>query len=232
MVRRRRWVICWGISGDVPLRRRPRCGWRRRKARPLFPPVKNQRVRHGMAMRSVLSCSGRLELRRGRYQSEGGGTEVPVSDGADWIANLVESSWPARTTVILDFFHASQHVHQTRRIVFGNENADGNTWADQLLGRMSQGSWDDASELMVQTRSRLRSKARRTSLDDLMRYLIERREKVDYASFRAAGYDVGSGPTESMCKSLSRRMKGIGMRWTGKNAEAMVALESLHQSNL
>jgi hypothetical protein len=65
-----------------------------------------------------------------------------------------------------------------------------------------------------------------------MRYLLERREKVAYAGFRAAGCDVGSGPTESMCKSLSRRMKGIAMRWTGNNAQAMVALESLQQSNL
>jgi hypothetical protein len=69
-------------------------------------------------------------------------------------------------------------------------------------------------------------------MDDLMRYLVERKQKVDYARFRAAGYDIGSGPTESMCKSLSRRLKGIGMRWTGKNAESMIALESLHQSNL
>ena len=155
-----------------------------------------------------------------------------VTDGAEWIANLVQANLPAETTVILDYFHASQHVHQTRRTVFGEENADGNQWADQLLGEISGGGWDRAWELLVQTRSRSRSKLRRKSLDDLMRYLIERREKVDYASFRAAGYDVGSGPTESMCKSLSRRMKGIGMRWTGRNAESMVALESLHQSGL
>lgn len=35
-----------------------------------------------------------------------------------------------------------------------------------------------------------------------------------------------------MCKSLSRRMKGIGMRWTAANAESMVALEALHPSEL
>ncbi len=155
-----------------------------------------------------------------------------VTDGAEWIANLIEADLPAGTTVILDYFHASQHVHQTRRAVFGEEDAKGNQWADRLLGALSNGPWESGWELLVQTRCGVRSKSKRKSLDDLMGYLIERREKVDYASFRAAGYDVGSGPTESMCKSLSRRMKGIGMRWTGKNAEAMVALESLHQSNL
>lgn len=157
---------------------------------------------------------------------------LAVTDGAEWIANRVESDLPEKTTAILDYYHASQHVHQTRRTVFGEENVQGSEWADQLLGALCDQGWDSAWELLVQTRGRLRSKTRRQSLDDLMRYLIERREKVDYAGFRAAGYDVGSGPTESMCKSLSRRMKGIGMRWTGRNAESMVALESLHQSNL
>jgi len=155
-----------------------------------------------------------------------------VTDGAEWIANLVRSNLPARTTAILDYFHASQHVHQTRRTVFGDENAEGNAWADRLLEDLCGGGWERVWERLVQTRSKLRSNVKRKSLDDLMGYLIERREKVDYASFRAAGYDIGSGPTESMCKSLSRRMKGIGMRWTGKNAESMVALESLHQSGL
>ena len=177
------------------------------------------------AGRLIREMSGEVKLRAAQEV-------LAVTDGAEWIANLVKANLPAKTTVILDYFHASQHVHQTRRIVFGEDSADGDAWADRLLGAMSKGSWEAAWELMVQTRSRLRSKTRRKSLDDLMRYLLERRAKVDYASFRAAGYDVGSGPTESMCKSLSRRMKGIGMRWTGKNAESMVALESLHQSNL
>jgi hypothetical protein len=178
-----------------------------------------------LAGRLVRDMSADVKLRQAQEV-------VALTDGAEWIANLVESNLPAETTVILDYFHASQHVHQARRTVFGEKNAWGNEWADRLLGDISSGGWDRAWELLVQTRSQLRSKVRRKSLDDLMRYLVERREKVDYASFRAAGYDVGSGPTESMCKSLSRRMKGIGMRWTGKNAESMVALESLHQSGL
>jgi hypothetical protein len=157
---------------------------------------------------------------------------VALTDGAEWIAHLVDQNLPTQTTAILDYYHASQHVHQTRRCLFGEENADGHTWADHVLEGLSQGSWESWWDRLTSTRSRLRSKLKRKALDELMRYLIERKQKVDYASFRAAGYDVGSGPTESMCKSLSRRMKGIGMRWKGKNAEALVALEALHQSNL
>lgn len=157
---------------------------------------------------------------------------VAVTDGAEWIAKLIDANLPVRTTVILDYFHASQHVHQARRTLFGEESADGVQWSENVLGTLAKGKWPDLWELLLQTRSRPASKTKRKGADDLMSYLLERKQKVDYASFRVAGYDIGSGPTESMCKSLSRRLKGIGMRWTGKNAEAMIALESLHQSDL
>jgi hypothetical protein len=426
MARRSRFAICLEISDDALSKQRRSCGLRQRKARPLFPPVKNQQMRHGVAIRSVLSCNGRVELRRRRFRDAAGQSEVPVddlidlassgvslavremccriatdsgsfaraaanlnrlaqvqlsdeklrqlaqsdgravlawheqeqlefdfdagkcltdqtgdgsirsriyvgidgfmvpmvtdaeagkrhkkavarrkrlkrkkgvrrqklkrrqgadqrykeiklmtiydqykshrlvratrlgvkqagrllrdmsadvklksadqvaavTDGAEWIARLIDVNLPTKTTVILDYFHASQHVHQARRTLFGEDNADGDRWSENVLETLSKGKWTDLWELLLQERSRLRSKTKRKAADDLMSYLLERREKVDYASFRAAGYDIGSGPTESMCKSLSRRMKGIGMRWTGVNAEAMIALESLHQSDL
>lgn len=159
------------------------------------------------------------------------GQIVAVTDGAEWIRRLIEADLPDRSTVILDFYHAAQHVHQARRSVFGEENAQGHEWADELLGHLLEGSFENGWEALTQTRSKLRSKIKRKAMDELMRYLSERREKVAYANFKSAGLDIGSGPTESMCKSLSRRMKGIGMRWTPRNAESMVALEALHQSN-
>lgn len=157
---------------------------------------------------------------------------VAVTDGAEWIARLIEAHLPGDTTVILDYFHASQHVHEARRVVFGEENGPGKAWAEELLEGLKNRGFDQTWEEIVQTRSRVRSPAKRRALDDLMRYLAERREKVDYVRFRADRLDIGSGPTESMCKSLSRRMKGTGMRWSPTNAESMVALEALHQSGL
>jgi hypothetical protein len=177
------------------------------------------------AGRMLRDMSADCRLRRARQV-------VALTDGAEWIAHLVDQNLPTQTTAILDYYHASQHVHQARRSLFGEENADGHAWADQVLQALSQGSWESWWDQLTSTRSRLRSNLKRKALDELMQYLIARKQKVDYASFRAAGYDIGSGPTESMCKSLSRRMKGIGMRWKSENAEALVALEALHQSNL
>jgi hypothetical protein len=41
---------------------------------------------------------------------------------------------------------------------------------------------------------------------------------------------IGSGPTEATCKTLTARLKGSRMRWDADNAEAVMALEALTQS--
>ena len=158
---------------------------------------------------------------------------VAVTDGAPWIQGVISGSLPQeKTTAILDFYHAAEHVHQARRTVYGESSEAGQTWAGQIIGGMLEGNFDDWWQLIVETRSRVRSPCKRKAIDGLMEYLLSRKEKIAYARFRAQGFKIGSGPTESGCKSEARRLKGVGMRWTAENAQAMLALESLHQSNL
>ena len=54
---------------------------------------------------------------------------------------------------------------------------------------------------------------------------------MNYARFRALGLKIGSGVTEAGCKSEARRLKGVGMRWTAANAEAITGLEAIYQSD-
>jgi len=54
--------------------------------------------------------------------------------------------------------------------------------------------------------------------------LGKRLDMLDYAKFIAAGYDIGSGPTEAMCKTLTRRLKGGGMKWDVCNAQSIMTL--------
>jgi len=158
---------------------------------------------------------------------------VAVADGAQWIAGLIDRNLPKqKTAVVLDFYHAAEHVHQTRRVMFGPTNPEGEQWAGELIHLLLEEPFEKAWERLVKDHARVRSQVRRQSLDELMQYLWNRKEKVDYARFKAMGLKIGSGPTEPGCKSESRRLKGVGMRWNAANAQAMTALEVLHQSNL
>ena len=73
---------------------------------------------------------------------------------------------------------------------------------------------------------------KRVAADGLLSYVSERREMIRYPEFVAKGWQIGSGPTGSCCKTLTQRLKGSGMRWDAENAEAIMALESLRESGL
>ena len=53
---------------------------------------------------------------------------------------------------------------------------------------------------------------------------------MKYPEFLGKGRQIGSGPTESMCRATTERLKGVGRRGDADNAGAVMALEALDQS--
>jgi hypothetical protein len=155
---------------------------------------------------------------------------APV-DGAPYIRKQMDQRLPERTRVVLDFFHLGEHVHAARRDIFGEENPDGRRWAEEQLHTLRHAPPEESWRKLLDWRSSLRGKKARESADALLGYIGERREMLRYAECDRHGWDVGSGPMESMCKALTHRLKGRGMRWDRRNIELMSALECLYQSN-
>ena len=54
---------------------------------------------------------------------------------------------------------------------------------------------------------------------------------INYPEFQKKSWQIGSGPTESRCKTSTQRLKGRGRRWNKSNAEALAALTTLKDSN-
>lgn len=73
---------------------------------------------------------------------------------------------------------------------------------------------------------------RRKKADKLLHYVAQRQDMIAYDKFIEKGWNIGTGPMEAMCKAITRRIKGPGMRWDAENAEALMAMEALYQSNL
>ena len=73
---------------------------------------------------------------------------------------------------------------------------------------------------------------KREELENLREYLGKRIAMTDYPSFLEQGYDIGSGPTESFCGCLTKRLKGSGMKWDKDNAESVMALASISMGQI
>jgi hypothetical protein len=178
------------------------------------------------------AVAGRLLQEQGAKIGVGSIDQIvaPV-DGATYIRRQMEQHLPERTQLLLDFFHLGEHVHTSRRDIFGEQSPEGRAWADQQLHTLRHASPDESWQSLLDWRGQLHGKKRRESADALLGYVGERRTMLRYADCDRHGWDVGSGPMESTCKALTRRLKGRGMRWDRCNIESASALESLYQSN-
>jgi hypothetical protein len=67
-------------------------------------------------------------------------------------------------------------------------------------------------------------------LRKLIGYFERNEHRTDYPSYRAKGWDIGSGPTEAGCKIIGERLKGSGMRWVEDGAATVGALRALYVS--
>src|SRR5205823_9564286 len=62
-------------------------------------------------------------------------------------------------------------------------------------------------------------------------YFTNQVHRMDYPSYRAKGWLIGSGPVEAACKQVvGQRMKGSGMRWGEAGADAVCHLRALFRS--
>jgi hypothetical protein len=172
---------------------------------------------------------GRL-LRReaARLRLRAADQRIGLVDGAVCLRNHLEGL--PLTAVGLDFYHLGEHVNQARRETFGEESPAGKSWADDALHTVRHKGYDPFWQRLAEWRPRQRGRKRKAA-DELLHYVAQRREMMNYDQFEREGWHVGTGPMESMCKATTRRVKGAGMRWDIANAEAMMGLECLYQSD-
>ena len=174
--------------------------------------------------------AGRLMRREaGRIRLDLADEKVGNVDGSPWIRNQVQRQSLPLDDLGLDFYHLSENVHKARREIYGEDDEAGKQWAGELLHIFKHEGYEAAWQQLLEWRVGLR-RGQRAAADRLLNYVSERREMIRYPEFRAKGWQIGSGPTEATCKTLTARLKGSGMRWDADNAEAIMALEALTQS--
>jgi hypothetical protein len=155
-----------------------------------------------------------------------------VSDGALWIRGLYRIQLPMLEVHILDYYHFRDHVIGASQVVYGQGTAESRQWRKEICGGMLEQGPEVVLSRIAELRKPLRSASKRQALENLRKFITKRKEMLRYPEFVAAGYEIGSGPTEAFCKTLTSRLKGSGMRWDKPNAEAIMALASVRASDL
>jgi hypothetical protein len=150
---------------------------------------------------------------------------VSVNDGATWIWLIIAMCY-APCIEIIDWWHAVEKLWEAANSLWGQGEAQTGAWVQQQKDRL----W--AGQLLALLHQLRQVCPRGQPLNDKVRalvsYLFHHRRRMDYATYRQAGYPVGSGSVESACKVVvQERLKQAGMRWSRNGAQAMLALRSV-----
>lgn len=154
---------------------------------------------------------------------------ICLFDGAVWIYQQVCQALLYLQVILLDFYHLAEHVHATARCCLG-EGAAARSWSHERLAEAKASNLAGLLGEIAAMERKVRSPAKKQSLRRLREYISDRRDMLDYGKALAEGWDIGSGPTEAACKTLTLRLKRPGMKWDRDNAAAMMNLVALRES--
>lgn len=140
------------------------------------------------------------------------GQVVVTADGAAWIWRLAADLFPCSTQIV-DWFHASQQLSTLAQARFPDSPQEAQRWTEQLKHHLWRG---ECWQVIAQ--------ARAAGLPT--GYFEQHQQRMDYPTFQAQGYPIGSGTTESGVKQYKQRFCGAGMRWSRPGVDRMVVLRS------
>ena len=154
---------------------------------------------------------------------------ICLFDGAIWIYRQVCLALLCLQVILLDFYHLAEHVHAAARLCLG-EGETARCWARDRLAEAKRSDITALLAAIAALEKTVRSPVKKQSLRGLRNYIEDRREMLDYGQALSEGWDIGSGPTEATCKTLTLRIKRPGMKWDRDNAAAMMNLLALRES--
>jgi hypothetical protein len=173
-----------------------------------------------------------LQLRRQAAQVGWGEAEqqIALSDGGQGLENFFRKNFPLAER-ILDFWHAAEHLTELGLALWP---------ADEALRQQRVAAWchqlkHAGGATLVETLREIdltdHPPSSRQAHADCLRYFQNHRHRKDYPRYLANGWQIGSGPVESACKTvIGNRLKGSGMRWGEDGSDAVCHLRALYLS--
>jgi hypothetical protein len=157
--------------------------------------------------------------------------KVFIADGAKWIWNWVEDFY-SDSVQILDFFHAVEKLGAYASLVY-KDTGERRQWLDLQKQRLKADEVDKVLEELKETAAKTTETSESgKTLNDVIRYYENNRERMKYGSFLKKGYLIGSGAIESAHRNvIQQRLKLSGQRWSIDGAQRIANLRAYRKSN-
>ncbi len=145
-----------------------------------------------------------------------------VQDGAAWLQGLVDYH-RADAVRILDFPHAAEYVNAIGQAVQAASGHLPVRWLEGVLHRLKH----QGSQRVLEHLAWLAAHYPSPGIQENLTYLQKREAHMQYPTYQATGWPIGSGNVESANKVVvEARLKGAGMRWADQNVNPMLVLRN------
>jgi hypothetical protein len=173
----------------------------------------------------------RLEAeRRGLRQAK---TVLVMGDAGNWIDPLNERERLADQRIV-DYYHASEHLHEAARAALGRDTPEAVALAEQLEDHLWNGQREEVIAVLREHAERLGPPRASDGPDHPRRvlasnvgYFQAHQRQMDYPRYRAKGWPIGSGVAESGVKLFNKRVKGTEQFWNVPQVESILSLRAL-----
>jgi hypothetical protein len=155
---------------------------------------------------------------------------IALCDAGSGLEDLLAANFPRVEAVILDFYHPTEYLGNLGRALYPQAGSPRKEWIDQWCHRLKHEGGRAVLEGLRAMDLEGRESVRQVH-SDVITYFENQVHRMDYPTYLAKGWAIGSGPVEAACKTvIGKRMKGGGMRWGEDGADEMSHLRALFAS--
>jgi hypothetical protein len=132
-----------------------------------------------------------------------------LGDGARWIWDLVSLHFP-HAIQIVDWFHACEYLTPVAKVACRDVQQQ-KQWLEQVKMDLWQGK---IAAVIAACAPHIDPRREGDPAQKAVTYYTNNQQRMDYPTYRANGYQIGSGTIESAVKQITtQRMKVPGARW-------------------
>lgn len=155
---------------------------------------------------------------------------IALSDGGAGLERVFKQFFP-KAVCILDFYHSQEHLLELAQALHGEDESARKTWMDDACHRLKHEGGSTVRRWLEGLDMQNASVTVREAHRQQTQYFRNHEHRMDYPTYVRNGWQIGSGPVESACKTVvGNRLKGGGMRWGEVGADAICHLRALYLS--
>jgi hypothetical protein len=154
---------------------------------------------------------------------------VAITDGGAGLEGWVRENFPRVGAVIPDFYHAAEYLAKLAAALHPT---------DQVAALDQTKAWsrllrDEGGHAMIAAPEAWEWPVRKglpAVRAEVSGYFGNQAHRMDYPTYGANGWYIGSGAVESACKAVvGQRLKGSGMRWSEAGSHAVCHVRALYR---